>query len=111
MQDLKLYDFQKSDERISLGDLKGNRFKIIVRDVGVGGKELEAVLGETVTQLEKRGVPNYFGYQRFGTIRPNTHIVGRELVRGDIEGAVMAYLANPSDGEREDAYNARKVLG
>jgi tRNA pseudouridine13 synthase len=111
IKDLKLYDFKKSDERISLGDSQGNRFKIIVRDVGFSGKELEAVLGETVAQLEKKGVPNYFGYQRFGTIRPNTHLVGRELLKSDIEGAVMAYLANPSKGEKEDAYNARKTLG
>ena len=111
IKDLKLYDFKKSDERISLGDSKGNRFKIIVRDTKITGDELEALLEETVSELEQSGVPNYFGYQRFGTIRPNTHIVGRELLKEDIEGAVMAYLANPSDGEKEDAYNARKTLG
>ncbi len=110
IKDLKLYDFKKSDERISLGDSRGNRFRITVRDVEIGGDELEAMLEKTVAQLKEKGVPNYFGYQRFGTIRPNTHIVGRELLRGDVEGAVMAYLGNPSDGEKEDAYNARKTL-
>ena len=111
IKDLKLYDFKKSDERISLGDLAGNSFRITVRGVTIDGDELEAVLKETVSQLEQRGVPNYFGYQRFGTIRPNTHLVGRELLRGYIKGAALAYLANPSEDEREDAYNARKVLG
>jgi tRNA pseudouridine13 synthase len=110
IKDLKLYDFKKSDERISLGDSGGNRFKITVRDVELVGDELEAELEKTIAQLKEKGVPNYFGYQRFGTIRPNTHIVGRELLRGDVEGAAMAYLANPSEGEKEDAYNARKVL-
>lgn len=111
IKDLKLYDFKKSEERISLGDSRGNRFKITVRDAEIGGDELEVALEKTAAQLKEKGVPNYFGYQRFGTIRPNTHIVGRKLLWGDVEGAAMAYLANPSDGEREDAYNARKVLG
>ncbi|MEE8402182.1 MAG: tRNA pseudouridine(13) synthase TruD, partial [Candidatus Hydrothermarchaeaceae archaeon] len=110
IKDLKLSDFKKSDERVSLGDAKGNRFKITVRDVAIEGDMLETLLKEAVSQLERRGVPNYFGYQRFGTIRPNTHLVGRELLRGDIKSATLAYLINPFDGEREDAYNARKTL-
>ena len=110
IKDLKLYDFKRSDERVSLGDAAGNRFKITVRDVTIEEGRLETVLKDTVSQLEHRGVPNYFGYQRFGTIRPNTHLVGRELLGGDIKGAALAYLTNPFDGERADAYNARKVL-
>ena len=31
-------------------------------------------------------------------------------MRGDIKGAALAYLTNPFDSEREDAYNARKIL-
>lgn len=110
IRDLKLYDFKKSDERISLGDAEGNRFRITVGGVAIEKDKLVDILKETVSQLEHRGVPNYFGYQRFGTIRPNTHLVGKELLRGDIKGAALAYLANPFDGEREDAYNARKIL-
>jgi len=110
IRDLNLSDFKKSDERVSLGDAAGNRFKITVRDVTTEKDRLETILKETASQLEYRGVPNYFGYQRFGTIRPNTHLVGRELLRGDIKGAALAYLTNPFDSEREDAYNARKIL-
>lgn len=107
---LKLYDFKKSDERVSLGDAGGNRFKIAVRDVSIERDRLGALLEDTASQLKARQVPNYFGYQRFGTIRPNTHIVGKEILKGDIKGAVLAYLTNPFNGEREDAYNARNVL-
>jgi len=110
IKDLKLYDFKKSDERVSLGDSLGNKFKINVKDAEIGGSELESVLKKTTAQLDELGVPNYFGYQRFGTIRPNTHLVGRKLLEGDLEGAVMAYLGKPLQGEKEDAYNARKEL-
>jgi tRNA pseudouridine13 synthase len=38
------------------------------------------------------GIPNFFGPQRFGEVRPITHLVGRELVRGDVARAVDLYL-------------------
>jgi tRNA pseudouridine13 synthase len=60
--------------------------------------------------LKEKGVPNYFGYQRFGTVRPNTHLVGREIVKGNLEKAVMKYLGEPFEGEKRDAYEARAFL-
>ncbi|MEN8147077.1 MAG: tRNA pseudouridine(13) synthase TruD [Campylobacterota bacterium] len=52
-----------SREKLNIGDLKGNRFKIRLRDVTPAAAEkLDKVLSEIVRQ----GVPNYFGYQRFG---------------------------------------------
>jgi tRNA pseudouridine13 synthase len=106
-----LSNFIKAGERISMGDLKGNNFKIVTRGIETDAMELEELLRETQEQLSLRGIPNYFGYQRFGTIRPNNHLVGRELIRGDLEGAVREYLCNPSPMEKEDAREARRYLG
>ena len=54
--------------------------------------------------------PNYFGEQRFGSTRKNTHRIGERIVKGDFEGAVTEYLTN-SDGEKNDsASTARKQL-
>lgn len=53
----------KSKERISIGDLSANRFKIRlhkVDDIKAGKIEKMARM------LEKSGFANYFGYQRFG---------------------------------------------
>jgi len=110
IRDIALSDFRCSDQRVNLGDLEGNRFRIAVRDIELEGQELEETVRRTKEELEDRGVPNYFGYQRFGVIRPNTHEVGKRLVLGDLEGAVFAYLCNPTEREREDAYLARKGL-
>jgi len=110
IKDIVLSDFKKCSERISLGSLLGNRFRIAIRNINFKEKELKEILSETAKQLNERGTPNYFGYQRFGIIRPNTHIVGREIVRGNLEGAAMAYLANPFEAEKKDAYEARKFL-
>ncbi len=110
IKDIALSDFKKSSERISLGDSLGNKFRIAIRTLDLGEKELNEILSETAKQLNERGIPNYFGYQRFGIIRPNTHLVGKEIVRGNLEGAAMAYLANPFEAEKKDAYEARKFL-
>ncbi len=105
---LKLYGFTRCRERVNLGDLLGNDFTIAVRRLN--GEALEETLAETTAQLHQRGVPNYFGYQRFGTVRPNTHLVGKAIVQGRLEEAVMLYLARPYPRERSDAYEARKFL-
>jgi tRNA pseudouridine13 synthase len=105
---LKLYNFTRCRERINLGDLLGNEFTITIRRLH--GENLEETLAETTAQLSQRGVPNYFGYQRFGTVRPNTHLVGKAIVQGNLEEAVMLYLARPYPGERSDAFEARKFL-
>jgi tRNA pseudouridine13 synthase len=62
--------------------------------------------------LESEGkFPNYFGEQRFGTVSRNTHIVGERIVRGEFEGAAMAFLCEHSDGEKnQEAKAARKEL-
>ncbi len=105
---LKLYGFTRCRERVNLGDLLGNEFTIAVRRLT--GEALEETLVQTTEQLHERGVPNYFGYQRFGTVRPNTHLVGKAIVQGNLEEAVMLYLARPYPKERSDAYEARKFL-
>jgi tRNA pseudouridine13 synthase len=108
IRDLSLSDYRKCTERINLGDAGGNRFSITIRDVEAG--DLGERLEETRRQLDDKGVPNFFGYQRFGVIRPNTHLVGERILRGDLEGAVMEYIGRPYQDEREDAYNARKLV-
>jgi tRNA pseudouridine13 synthase len=103
-----LSDFASSDRGIVLGDLKGNWFRITARGIDIDG--LKEKLMETNRELAAKGVPNYFGYQRFGVVRPNTHLVGRELVRGSLEGAVTRYLGSPFPKEKPDAQEARAYL-
>lgn len=107
---IRLYGFTKSNSRISLGDSEGNSFRITIRNPELHGDELQESLRATLEQTAAAGVPNYFGYQRFGTIRPNTHLVGRELVKGNLEAAVMRYLCYPYATERLECQNARRYL-
>ncbi|GBE55851.1 MAG TPA: tRNA pseudouridine(13) synthase TruD [Euryarchaeota archaeon] len=107
VKDIRLYDFTQSSERILVGDLIGNTFEITVREPQIVDK---TVIEACRDQIHLKGIPNYFGYQRFGVQRPNTHVVGRKIVEGDIEGAVMSYLADYYPGERDDARDARRSL-
>jgi len=49
-------------KKLRPGDLKGNRFRIVLRDVTGDRDAVEANLKAVASQ----GVPNYFGAQRFG---------------------------------------------
>lgn len=51
------------DKKLKIGDLAGNRFKITLKDVDE--KDLPKIY-QTLAQIQKNGMPNYFGYQRFG---------------------------------------------
>jgi len=102
----------RSDRPISLGDLDGNDFVITVRAVdGPQNDVVSAVRDVAAETRNVRGVPNFFGIQRFGSIRPVNHVVGRALVDGDLERAVMTYIAQPFPDEPDDVKAVRQSVG
>jgi tRNA pseudouridine13 synthase len=50
--------------------------------------------------LGRRGVPNYFGAQRFGS-RGDSDLVGAELVRGSAAGALAELLGRPREDDAD----------
>lgn len=111
MRDVCLRVLGRSNRKISLGDLYANRFHVTVRGVCLSLEEvvsrIERISGEL---LEIGGVPNFFGVQRFGELRPVTHVVGRALVEGDVERAVITYLATVHPGEPVEQQEARQYF-
>lgn len=65
--------------KLRLGHLRQNRFSIVLR--GTGGDDLE-IASKNLAELERTGVPNYFGEQRFGKRGANL-AKGLEVLRGD----------------------------
>ncbi|MBQ2763137.1 MAG: tRNA pseudouridine(13) synthase TruD, partial [Candidatus Methanomethylophilaceae archaeon] len=109
--DITIGSYYKSNRPIRMGDLKGNRFSITVRDIESDISACSETVKQSVNEIVPTGgFPNYFGVQRFGTSRPVTHIVGEKIVRGDIKGAVETYLFHPSENEGEEVTNARDAL-
>ncbi len=108
MKDVAILNAYRVAEPVFLGDLIGNRFEVIIRDVGENALENAECTAEAVKS--KGGFPNFFGVQRFGSIRPVTHIVGKKLIKKDFKGAVEAYLGNPVELEGKEAHEARKFF-
>ena len=78
--------------KLRLGHLSGNRFAIKVRDVQpTDVTKLRPVLAE----IERRGMPNYFGEQRFGR-RGDNDKLGAALVRDDNIGVLKLLLGTPN---------------
>lgn len=78
---------------LSLGELSGNQFSITTRMIEHGSEELVARLESVTNEFRKiGGFPGYFGYQRFGSRRPISHLVGRWLHQDNVVRAVDTLL-------------------
>jgi tRNA pseudouridine13 synthase len=111
LSDVEILETWTTDRELEIGDLLGNRFRIVVRNLAVPPKEVESILAATAAELGALGgFPNFFGLQRFGSVRPITQVVGRHIVRGEFKEAVDAYVANPIEGEGEEAFEVRTGL-
>jgi tRNA pseudouridine13 synthase len=91
-----------------MGQLKGNKFKINIRNTESPAEDKE-IAENVLESLKISGVPNYYGYQRFGEVRSTTHLVGKCLVEGDIKKAVDTYIGNPNEEEHNQPYESRKL--
>ncbi|MFP3938303.1 MAG: tRNA pseudouridine(13) synthase TruD [Phycisphaerae bacterium] len=88
------------------GHLAGNRFTIRIRGVDASA---ESAARSVLDVLVARGVPNYFGPQRFGS-RGDTGKLGEALVRNDLDGFVSLLLGSPSEHDGPDVRAAREAF-
>jgi tRNA pseudouridine13 synthase len=106
LYNVEILKIMQNEKKLRIGQLIGNKFKILIRDSDDPDNDVET--SKTIlNQLITVGVPNYYGWQRFGKNRPNTHKVGEYLVHNDIRGAVDSYIGNPYDGEKNHIKSAR----
>ncbi|MEA2072290.1 MAG: tRNA pseudouridine(13) synthase TruD [Campylobacterota bacterium] len=77
---IKIIGWTRHTHSIRMGDLVGNRFKINLFEVNqIQAGQIEKLARKS----EKLGLPNYFGYQRFG--RDGDSIEqAKEMIEGDI---------------------------
>lgn len=108
LHNVKIINIVPHQKKLRMGQLIGNKFRLMVR--GVGDTELAAQEATKIlNELEKRGVPNYYGFQRFGKDRPNTHLVGKALIKGGVKDAVDRYIGHPYDTEPQHIQEARRL--
>ena len=111
---LKILEVTRHRNKIKMGHLAGNRFVIKVRnpewsriaaDLPAAARKAEAVWAA----LDKNGVPNFFGPQRFG-MRKDNHLLGLALIRNDYQGFANRFLGDPDNTvDHGDVLTARQL--
>ena len=91
---------------VSIGELGGNRFTILVR---TDGQEFAQRLKPLLEAYREHGFLNYFGLQRFG-LRLEGHRIGCLLARGDTNGAIREFFLHASSDELPLFRNLRERL-
>ncbi len=85
---------------LSKKDMIGNHFKIKI-------SESENNL-ESFTEYDK--ILNFYGYQRFGSKRPVTHLIGRAILHRDFDKAVDLILSFTSPFDSKENTEIREKL-
>ena len=85
---------------ISKRQMLGNLFEIKISGIT---ESLPSITGD-----EK--ILNYFGYQRFGSRRPITHLVGRSIIKGEYSQALDYILSYSSKYDSEKNNEIRKLI-
>ncbi len=74
---VRVHAASRHDRKLKRGSHRGNRFRIRVRDVEGDHERVES----RIAVIRERGVPNYFGEQRFGRDAGNVDLA-REMFKG-----------------------------
>jgi len=111
IKDIKIVPIGYFKNKISPYYLLGNSFKIVVRAISYTKAAIRQRIEHVVKEIEALGgVLNFFGHQRFGTIRPITHLVGKAIIKGDFRRAAMLFLAKSYPFEHPESRTAREEL-
>ncbi len=105
---IQILSSARHTNKLKLGHLKGNRFQITVRGVA---ENSENTIQSILEILQKRGVPNYFGPQRYGS-QHNSHLIGLAMLKCNWKEAVDALIGQPEllrDEQWRMAINAYRL--
>ncbi|RXJ60680.1 tRNA pseudouridine(13) synthase TruD [Candidatus Marinarcus aquaticus] len=80
-ENIKILETTYHNNKIRIGHLKGNKFFIRLKRVNlVDARKIEQVLQNIVSF----GIPNYFGFQRFG-VEGNNYQKGEAIIKGELK--------------------------
>jgi tRNA pseudouridine13 synthase len=102
-----LKNFSLEDKPLSMGMLKGNRFKV---KIYLNEKEKE--IFENNLENFRRGrlkILNYYDEQRFGKAK-NNHVIGKAIIKGDYEEAVRLILCSYGEKENEKVKEIKNFI-
>ena len=100
-------DLTYSNDPCKIGKLYGNHFTVIVKEFDASGDELNKI-----TQDINKGVPNFYGPQRFGSASLNIE-TSKSILSGDFKSAFYTLVLkerNESEINRERRAALRSVF-
>lgn len=89
---LRISNLEYRDDRLFLGKLYGNHFRIVLRKVPRDDVE-SGTVDRAFARVAEQGFLNYFGMQRFGT----SHLIGAALYKRDWNEAVRLILSKAEE--------------
>ena len=103
---IRILALSRHTNKLKLGHLSGNHFEIKIR----GAADSALSMAEPILKrLSSRGVPNYFGPQRFG-VRGDNAVVGRAVLLDDYDEAIALMLGRPAKMDSDDVRHARELF-
>jgi len=91
LKDIFFRGITPTRKSVKLGSNRGNHFIITLRNIEKEVNE-ETRIKALFNELHTRGFPNYYGLQRFGTFRPNSHKIGRFILEGEYQKAYEEFV-------------------
>lgn len=85
---------------LSKKDMIGNHFKIKISECSNGLSSF----------TESENILNFYGYQRFGSKRPVTHLIGKAIVQRNFDDAVRLILSFTSEYDSPENNEIRQKL-
>ncbi|MEM0480424.1 MAG: tRNA pseudouridine(13) synthase TruD [Candidatus Nitrosocaldus sp.] len=101
-----------SDRMLRKRELVGNRFTITIElESSIDYDDVYLKVQRVMMDVKARRVGNFYGYQRFGSIRPVTHLIGKAIVKRRFKEAVDTFLTYVGEHESEQSRRVRLMLG
>lgn len=88
--------------KLRQGHLAGNHFQIRIHKPS---QNALSQASKVINILEKVGVPNKFGEQRYGVLG-NSHLIGRAILRQDFPTAISEIIGDPKNIKHPDWHEA-----
>ncbi|XP_034074678.1 pseudouridylate synthase 7 homolog [Gymnodraco acuticeps] len=104
LMNLKLGNFCYKNHPLKLGELQGNHFTIVIRNISGTDEQVE----QAMTSIKATGFINYYGMQRFGTTAVPTQQVGKAILRNDWNEVVDLILKPRPGAEKEFLVRCRE---
>ncbi|XP_062346798.1 pseudouridylate synthase 7 homolog isoform X3 [Cinclus cinclus] len=93
LMNFKLGNFSYKNHPLKLGELQGNHFTVVLRNITGTDDQIE----QAMHSLREIGFINYYGMQRFGTTAVPTYQIGRAILQNSWN-EVMDLILKPRPG-------------